>query len=174
MVAETHLVAAAFPKTEDAQAAVRDLKAMGLPEESISVLYTDPGHTIGAGALDGAIWGGVLGGLFGLLFPPAGLLIAAGPILGALTSGLGFAAAGAVTVGALEGVVTGLVQLGLPKEVATGFGEHMHKGDALVIAHAGQEAQADQARRILQSHNPRMESAPATGGVVSAPPGAAA
>jgi rhamnosyltransferase len=170
VVAETWLIAAAYPKPEDAQAAVADLKQSEFPEKNISVLYTDAGHAIGAGIIDGAVWGGVLGGLFGLLFPPVGLLIAAGPIVGSLTAGATLGAAGALTVGALEGLIAGLVHLGMPQNVATTMGEHVHKGDALVIAHAATASQADTARLILSRHYPRAESAPATGGVVSVAP----
>src|ERR671931_1980151 len=113
MVTQTHIriVAAAFPRAEDAQAAVRDLQRRGFAEHAISVLYTDAGHTIRAGLLHGAVWGGVLGAFFGLLFPPVGLLIAAGPIAGVLASGAAVGAAGALTVGALDGLISGLVQL---------------------------------------------------------------
>ena len=65
-----------------AQAAVAELKREGFDERDISVLYTDAGHTIQAGLINGAVWGGVLGALVGLLFPPAGLLVTAGPIWG--------------------------------------------------------------------------------------------
>jgi hypothetical protein len=67
--------------------AVQELQQRGFAGHDISVLYTDAGHTVRAGLLSGAIWGGVLGAFFGLLFPPVGLLIAAGPIAGVLASG---------------------------------------------------------------------------------------
>ncbi len=70
MVTQTWIEAAAYPNQEDAQAAVRELLNNGFDEQSVSVLYTDAGHTIKAGAINGAIWGGVLGALFGFLFPP--------------------------------------------------------------------------------------------------------
>jgi len=168
MVAETRILAAAYPNHADAQAAVAELREAGFAEEAISILYTDAGHLITAGLVDGAVWGGVIGGLVGLLFPPAGLLIVAGPIVGALTSGASLAAVGAITVGALEGVIVGLVSLGMPHDVATRLGQHLHKGDALVIAHAADPTAAARAQAILERHNPRPESAPETGGIVSA------
>ncbi|HLH72722.1 MAG TPA: hypothetical protein VKX96_05505 [Chloroflexota bacterium] len=170
MVAETRIVAAAYPHHGDAQAAVRELRDAGFPEDAISIIYTDPGHLIKAGLVDGAVWGGVIGGLVGLLFPPVGLLIVAGPIVGALTSGATLAAAGAMTVAALEGVIAGLVSLGMPQDVATRLGQHVHKGDALVIAHAVDETSADKAHRILEAHHPRPEGAPETGGIVAVSP----
>jgi len=169
MVAETRIIAAAFPNAQDAQAAVLALKQRGFSEHDISVLYTDAGHTIRAGLLSGAVWGGVLGAVFGLLFPPVGLLMAAGPIAGALASGAAVGAAGALTVGALDGLISGLVQLGLPQEIATGLGEQVHKGDTLVIAHASSPDAATQARQVLEAHHPRAETDSATG-VVAVPP----
>ena len=172
MVAETRIIAAAFPQAWDAQAAVLVLRQHGFSEHDISVLYTDAGHTIRAGLLSGAVWGGALGALFGLLFPPAGLLIAAGPIVGVLASGAALGTAGALTIGALDGLIAGLVQLGLPQEVATGLGEQVHKGDTLVIAHTSSPELASRAHQVLEAHHPRTETAPDTG-VVALPPAGA-
>ena len=102
LVAQTWLEAASYPQATNAQDAVRELRRAGFAEQDISVLYTDAGHTIRAGMINGAVWGGVLGALWGLLFPPIGLLVVAGPILGEFISGIGIAAAGAVTVAALD------------------------------------------------------------------------
>ena len=170
MVTQTWLEAAVYPNPEDAQAAVRELRSSGFDEQSISILYTDAGHTIKAGALNGAIWGGVLGAVFGFLFPPVGLLDAAGPIVGVLASGASLAAAGALTVGSLSALVSGLIQLGMPREIATGLGERVHKGDALVIVHATNEESAALARSILAAHNPRPAVGEKQGGVVSVAP----
>src|SRR5437660_9150880 len=172
MVAQTWLEAATFPKAEDAQAAVAELKREGFSEQQISVIYTDAGHTIQAGMITGAIWGGVLGALVGLLFPPVGLLVVAGPILGVFLSGVGLAAAGAVIVAALDGLIAALIHLGMPREIATRLGERVHKGDTLVIVHAKSPDQAERARAILAAHNPRVEVAQAPQGVVSVPPAA--
>lgn len=109
------------------------------------------------------------GAVFGLLFPPVGLLMAAGPIAGVLASGAALGAAGALTVGALDGLISGLVQLGLPQEIATGLGEQVHKGDTLVIAHASAPEAATQARQVLEAHHPRAETDSATGVAASRP-----
>jgi hypothetical protein len=165
--AEIRLVTAAFPRAEDAQAAVADLKNGGFDESEISVVYTDTGHAAKAGLLTGAVWGGVLGALFGILFPPLGLIIAAGPIAGVLASGAVVGAAGALTVGALDALIAALVQIGLPKELATGLGERIHKGDTVVIVHSTSEERARTAAEVLAAHSPRLDVAPNTQGVVS-------
>ncbi len=168
MVAQTWLEAATYPNPADAQAAVAELRREGFGEQEISVIYTDAGHTIQAGMITGAIWGGVLGALVGLLFPPVGLLVVAGPILGVFLSGVGLAAAGAVTVAALDGLIAALIHLGMPREIATNLGERVQKGDTLVIVHATSPERAERARAMLAAHNPRVEDAPA--GVVSVSP----
>jgi hypothetical protein len=169
MVAQTWLEAATYPNAADAQAAVADLKRAGFDEQQISVIYTDAEHTVQAGMKTGAIWGGVLGALVGLLFPPIGLLVVAGPILGVFLSGVGLAAVGAVTVAALDGLIAALIHLGMPQEIATSLGERVRKGDTLVIVHAPSQEQAEKARAILAAHNPRMEEIPGKQGVVSVP-----
>jgi hypothetical protein len=170
MVAQTWLEAATYPDPAEAQAAVAELHQEGLGEQEISVIYTDAEHTVEAGMKSGAIWGGVLGALVGLLFPPAGLLMVAGPILGVFLSGVGLAAAGAVTVAALDGLIAALVYLGIPREIATNLGERVQKGDTLVIVHAPDQERAARVRAILAAHQPRAEADPASQGVVSVPP----
>ena len=172
MVAQTWLEAATFPQAADAQDAVAELRREGFEESDISVVYTDAGHTIQAGIVNGAVWGGVLGALLGLLFPPIGLLIAAGPIVGVFLSGVGLGAAGAVTVAALDGLISALIHLGMPREIATRLGERVHKGDTLVIVHATSPDRAERARAILAAHNPRVEVPQEPQGVVSVPPAA--
>ena len=54
--------------------------------------------------------------------------------------------------------------------MATRLGEHVHKGDALVIVHAASPDLAEQARAILAAHHPRGEGAPEPEGVVSVSP----
>ena len=170
MVTQTWLEAATYPQAADAQAAVAELRREGFTEPEISVLYTDAGHPIHAGMINGPLGGGVRGVLWGLLFPPVGLLVAAGPILGVFISGVGLGAAGAVTVAALDGIISALIHLGMPKEMATRLGERVHKGDTLVIVHATSPDRAERARAILAAHHPRAENAQVPAGVVSMAP----
>lgn len=172
MVTQSWLEAATYPEAADAQAAVAELRREGFGEPEISVIYTDAGHTIRAGMVSGAVWGGVLGALWGLLFPPLGLLVVAGPILGVFISGVGVAGAGAVTVAALDGLISALIHLGMPREMATRMGEHVHKGDALVIVHATSQDRAEHARTILAAHHPRTGESQQPEGTFSVSPSA--
>jgi hypothetical protein len=153
-ISESVLVAAAYADKANAEAAVGDLVSAGVPKSSISLVYTDPGSVVKEGLLHGAVFGGVVGGLVGLLFPPIGVLIAAGPIVGTLASAISSAVPLAVAGAAVGGIASGLVELGMPKEMADRFGGHVHKGDAVVIVHAA-TAEAQKVRQILEAHQPR-------------------
>ncbi len=154
MPSETILVAASFEKSEQAEAAVADLGKAGFGQGDISLMYTDRKHVVEQGVMSGVLFGGVVGGLVGLLFPPAGIIVAAGPILGAVASALSSAGVVAVAGGALSGLSSALVQAGMPHDIATQFGEHIHKGDTLVVVHATPD-QAPKARQSLAAHSPR-------------------
>jgi hypothetical protein len=154
MTSESILVAAAFPEPSNAEAAVKELGEKGFGQGDVSLMYTDKGNVVKEGLLQGVVFGGVIGGLVGLLFPPAGLIVAAGPILGTVASALTSAAGVAVVGGALYALTDLLVQIGMPKEMADKYGAHIHKGDALVIVHTIRE-QSDAAKAILAAHDPR-------------------
>lgn len=156
MTSESILVAAAYEKTDKAEDAVRDLGQAGFGQRDISVMYTDRGHVTEQGVISGALFGGLVGGLTGLFFPPLGMIIAAGPILGSLAAAISGAGLGAVTVGAVSGLGASLIQMGMPKEIAGRFGEHIHKGDTLVVVHTTRD-QSAQAQEILAAHHPRTE-----------------
>lgn len=126
-----------------AQAAtiVRDLKAAGVREQDISVLFPDKGgssefaqehHTkapegTAAGASAGGVAGGTLGllaGIGALAIPGVGPLIAAGPIMAALSG---------AAVGATIGGITGaLIGMGIPEHEAKGYEEQVKSGNILM------------------------------------------
>jgi uncharacterized membrane protein len=167
MVSESILVAASFEKPEQAEAAVRELGEMGLARGDVSLAYTDTAHVVKEGLLQGAVFGGLVGGLVGLLFPPVGIVVAAGPLLGVLASALSSAGTLAVAGAAVGTLASGLIELGMPKEMATRFGEHIHKGDALVVVHSTPE-QADRVRQILEAHTPRASESARAGSTAAA------
>ena len=136
------------------------LAASGFPHSEISVLMpeTDSHHDIGhvkatkapEGATTGAAAGGVTGGVIGLLagigalaIPGVGPLIAAGPIMAALSG----AAVGA-TAG---GVVGGLIGLGIPEIEAKIYEEKLKTGNYLVSVHAHDGKEVDRAKEIYKS-----------------------
>jgi len=164
MVSESVLVAAAFERAEDAEAAVKELGQAGFGQGDISLVYTDTGHVTEQGIVRGAVFGGVIGGLVGLLFPPLGMVIAAGPILGSLASAISSAGFVAVAGAALNGLVSALVSLGMPQDMADRFGSHVHRGDTLVVVHAAQD-EAEKARQSLEAHHPRADAGGATVGI---------
>src|SRR3954469_13743242 len=107
-----------------AEQIVERLQSSGFSSSEISVLLpdTEGKHDIGhvkatkapEGATTGATTGGVTGGVLGLLagigalaIPGVGPLIAAGPIMAALS--------GAAIGGATGGLVGGLIGLGIPE-----------------------------------------------------------
>ena len=126
------------------EAAVAQLRSRGFPESAISVLMPgtsgsrDFAHEQHSKAPEGAIAGvgagGVLGGTLGLLaglgalaIPGAGPLLAAGPIMAALSG----AAAGA-TVGGVAGALAGL---GIPEVEAKRYEGKIRGGNILIAVH---------------------------------------
>src|SRR6188768_4240370 len=142
-----------------AEAIVDQLKMAGFSYDDISVLFPDKQgskdfahehHTKAPeGAATGAGAGGVVGGTLGLLagigalaIPGVGPLIAAGPIMAALSG----AAAGAV-VGGLSGALIGL---GIPEIEAKQYEGKLKEGNLLVSVHVDNTAERDRAKALLK------------------------
>jgi len=138
---------------------VRDLQSNGFADSEISVLLPDTAgkHDMGhvkttkapEGTATGAATGGVAGGVLGLLagigalaIPGVGPLIAAGPIMAALSG----AALGA-TAG---GLVGGLIGLGIPEIEAKRYEEKLKQGNFLISAHVDNGDQEDRAKRVFK------------------------
>ena len=121
------------------RAGVRDLghtNATKAPEGAIT----------GTGA--GAILGGALGWLAGvgmLAIPGVGPLIAAGPILAALS--------GAAVGGAAGGLTGGLVGLGIPEFEAQQYEGKLREGNILLSVHADNMEEASRIRQVLSEEN---------------------
>jgi hypothetical protein len=98
-----------------------------------------------AGGTSGALVGGVLGTLVGigaLAIPGVGPLIAAGPIVAALT-GVGAGAA-------LGGIAGALVGLGIPEYEAKRYAGLVKEGGILLSVHADDREWTKRAREVLQ------------------------
>lgn len=141
---------------------INRLYASGFPYSEISVLLPETAsqHDIGhvkatkapEGTATGAATGGVAGGVFGLLagigalaIPGVGPLIAAGPIMAALSG----AAIGA-TAG---GILGGLIGLGIPEIEAKIYAEKLKTGNYLVSVHAQDSEGVSRAKEIFKSEN---------------------
>jgi hypothetical protein len=96
------------------------------------------------GAASGALLGGALGWLAGvgaLAIPGLGPLIAAGPILAALT--------GAAVGGTAGGLTGGLVGMGIPEYEARVYEGKLRDGNILMCVHADDSDEAGRIRQIF-------------------------
>ena len=138
---------------------VEKLRSAGFSGDDVSVLYPDKAtskdfahemHTKApegatAGASSGGILGGALGWLIGLgtlAIPGVGPLIAAGPILAALSG----AAIGA-TVG---GVAGALIGMGIPEVEAKRYEGKLRDGRILISVNADDSKQVAAAKKIFK------------------------
>lgn len=145
----------------NAERVVNELQRAGFGGNDISVLFPDDTGTkdfaheqhtkAPEGAAAGAGTGGVVGGTLGLLagigalaIPGVGPLIAAGPIMAALSG----AAAGAV-VGGLGGALIGL---GIPEIEAKQYEGKLKQGNILLSIHVDNPAERDRAKKLLEAH----------------------
>lgn len=145
--------------SELAARVVGRLKAVGFTDSDISVLLADKSGTrdfaheqntkAPEGASTGAGVGGLMGGTLGLLagigalaIPGVGPLIAAGPIMAALSG---------AAVGAAVGGLTGaLVGMGIPEYEAKRYEGKIMGGNVLISVHAADGASARKAENILE------------------------
>ena len=143
-----------------AERIVATLEHSGFAVPEISVVYPegsshhDVGHVkatkapegVATGAATGGVTGGVIGllaGLGALAIPGVGPLIAAGPVMAALSG----AAVGA-TAG---GVVGGLIGLGIPEIEAKIYESKLREGNFLIAVHAHNSDEEDRAKEIFKA-----------------------
>ena len=146
--------------TDQAERIVTSLRTTGqVHDHDISVLYPDHHGTrdfahehntkAPEGAVTGAGAGGVTGGVLGLLagigalaIPGVGPLIAAGPIMAALSG----AAVGA-TIG---GVAGGLIGMGIPEFEAKRYADSVKGGNILMSVHSMNSDDTKQIKQIFK------------------------
>jgi hypothetical protein len=143
---------------EQATRIVNSLKEAGFSNDDVSVLLPDRAgsrdfahehHTkapegAAAGAVAGGVMAGVLGWLVGIgtiAIPGVGPLIAAGPIMAALS---GAAAGGAV--GTLAGALVGL---GIPEYEAKQYEGKVKNGNILISVHTEDSKERNAAKEIF-------------------------
>jgi hypothetical protein len=150
-----------FCTASDLQADIilRDLQTAGFSSNDISVLMADKqgtrdfayehntkapeGATTGAGT--GIVLGGALGWLTGigaLAIPGLGPLIAAGPILAALS--------GAAIGGTVGGLAGGLVGMGIPEFEAKRYEGKVKSGSLLLSIHTQNSTETKRAKEICE------------------------
>jgi hypothetical protein len=156
MTSETRrAIVTSFERREQAEEAVRDLRAAGFQDDEIGWAMREGGPPAGAhetangsnhaveGLTTGALTGGVVGALgaaaVSLLVPGIGPLIGGG----ILATALGGAAAGA----AAGGLVGALAGMGVPEEEARFHEQQFAAGRPVVTLHAGDRT--DEGRAIL-------------------------
>lgn len=153
-------VIALYDDRSDAQRAIQDLVDSGFDRESISVLArhiengppapsgNQAAEGAGIGAAIGLVFGGIGGllvGLGALAIPGFGPIVAAGPLIAALT-GAGVGAGAGAIIGAL-------VKLGIAEEEAHLYAEGVRHGGTLVVVQTSDQM-AMQAANIMERHQP--------------------
>lgn len=138
---------------------MRDLRAAGFSGDDISVLMADKAGTrdfahehnskapegAATGAGTGAVVGGALGWLAGigaLAIPGVGPLIAAGPIMAALS--------GAAIGGTFGGLTGALVGMGIPEFEAKRYEGKVKSGSALISVHSEDSDETQRAKEIFE------------------------
>lgn len=146
-----------------AERALTELRNLGLRDTDISYVYTNPsgraetidgtGKSVAGGAASGVTTGAIIGAIAGFavangILPGLGSLFVAGPLATALglTGGAATTAAGAMTGAAAGGLVGALTGLGVSKEDATMYEQHVKSGDVVVTA---QSSEATGVRNVL-------------------------
>lgn len=139
--------------------AVDELKAAGFRNTDISVLFPENVGTkdfavkkdtkAPEGTTTGVVTGGVIGGTLGwlaglgaLAIPGVGPLIAAGPIVAALT-GLGVG-------GAIGGIAGALIGMGIPEYEAKRYEGRVKSGGILLSVHSDDSEWTKKAKTILE------------------------
>lgn len=145
---------------DQATTVVENLKAAGFVASDISALMAEnsgtktfainnqtkapEGAASGAGA--GALLGGGLGWLAGigaLAIPGLGPMIAAGPIMAALS--------GAAVGGALGGLTGALVGMGIPEYEAKRYEGRIQGGRVLLSVHSENSTETERAKKIFEA-----------------------
>jgi uncharacterized membrane protein len=150
------------PTDVEADRIVAELHSSGFSNNDISALLPDKTGTkdlahknstkapegATAGASTGAVLGGALGllaGIGALAIPGVGPLVAAGPIMAALS--------GAAVGGAAGGLTGGLIGMGIPEYEAKQYEGKVRDGNILLSVHTESAAEAKRAEEIFKANN---------------------
>jgi len=155
-------VVGVFNSVSDAQSAVRDIEAQGISRDNISIVAnknavgyetmdsadrdkaSDVVADAGIGAAIGGVGGLLLSAAGAIAVPVIGPILAAGPIVAALTgAGIGAAAGG---------LIGALTESGVPEDEAKYYAEGVRRGDVLVTVKTD-NTYADTVSDILDRNN---------------------
>jgi uncharacterized membrane protein len=159
---QTKTIVGVFNSVGDAQEAVRELESQGIARNDISIVANknavgyetmdrvdrdktaDVVADAGIGAAIGGVGGLLLSAAGAITIPVIGPVLAAGPIVAALTgAGIGAAAGG---------LIGALTESGIPEEEAKQYAEGVRRGDVLVTVKVD-DSQADRVCTVLDQHN---------------------
>jgi hypothetical protein len=158
-VASETVIVGVFNSVQDAQDAVRDLEMEGVNRSDISIVAnknaagydtmatsdkaSDVIADAGIGAAIGGVGGLLLSAAGAITIPVIGPILAAGPIVAALTgAGIGAAAGG---------LIGALTESGIPEEEAKLYAEGVRRGDVLVTVKSHGQS-TDRLCDILDRH----------------------
>lgn len=170
-IAMTRLTAV-FDNEAQAQAAINDLRGLGVGDAHLSFISRHGGQTDVNGALaddrpndaangagKGLLAGAGVGALFGLAaaaIPGVGPFISAGILAETLGVAGGAAVAGAVVGGAAGSLAGTLAQLGYTKEDAEYYGGAVERGGILVVVDTDGSLNDASVLDVLARHGGRM------------------
>jgi hypothetical protein len=159
----TKTIAGLYDTYPDAAQSVRDIEAIGVPRDDLSIVAnniddqyvvtekSNAGSDAAAGAGVGAVLGGGIGALAGLgmlAIPGVGPVVAAGWLVATAVG----AVAGAGAGGATGGIVGSLTSSGVTKEHAHIYAEGIRRGGTLVTARVAEE-RAVEVEQIMRSNH---------------------
>src|SRR6202142_35769 len=157
-------VVAVYQTHTDADRAVKDLQRDGVDMRKLSIVgkgyhtdeqvvgYYNTGDRMKVWGKNGAFWGGFWGLLFGSAFfviPGLGPILAAGPVVAWIVSGL----EGAVVVGGVSALGAGLYSIGIPKDSIVKY-EAALKTDQFLLIAPGTAAEVAKVKDIIDSTHP--------------------
>ncbi len=170
MEAEKRWIAVAYLDLADAQAAVQNLRRIGIADQTVSVLYTDAGRLTDVGGYEDGGWEGVLSGFVGMEFPPSGVLVAVGPVLDAIFRAPNADPTRPAPLDGFAGVAAALAHLGVSSDLAARFSERARKGDVLMIVPVDEHTSRDVREVIESSGRPTEISTGVAGSALAAGP----
>ena len=169
MVSDHQRAFGIFSSREAAGKALHELKNANFPMDKVSIIAkdADPNDRIGdtpmsdrignkevgsatavvADAVTGATWGTILVGLTSLALPGIGPVLAAGSLGVALVGTLAGVAVGSA---ASNGLVTSLVDLGIPEETARIYSDRLLAGNYFAIVE-GTQAEINHAEQVFSN-----------------------